>query len=128
MDYKEKHIKATKTTKKETDSLSLGTVKTVAPWQISKSAESLLGRYRGNEIEVSFPTEVDGKQITGIANSDTKVPDNYKQLVSVIIPEGYKTIGQNAFYGCKNLEKIIIPAVCPDVGHSRQCTENRRCR
>ena len=116
MDYKEKHIKATKTTKKETDSLSLGTVKTVAPWQISKSAESLLGRYRGNEIEVSFPTEVDGKQITGIANSDTKVPDNYKQLVSVIIPEGYKTIGQNAFYGCKNLEKIIIPASVEEIG------------
>lgn len=115
MDYKEKNFGSKKSTK---SAFSLGSTRSVAPWQISKNALFMVGRYKGYEISIEFPTELDGKKITGIANSSTTVPDNYRNIVSVIIPEGYDSIGDNAFLGCENLEKVVLPSSLERIGKS----------
>lgn len=62
-----------------------------------------------------------------------KLPVNYKLIASgafsffwgqpnycirnVIIPEGYLSIGNNAFYGCYNLEKVKLPRSLLCMGH-----------
>ena len=48
-----------------------------------------------NEVEIEVK-----ETITGFCNSD---------IVSVIIPDGVVTIGDNAFDGCESLKEITIP-------------------
>lgn len=78
-------------------------------WKKPKAGTHLVGRYLGTETAVAFPTEVDGIPIEGIADTTVKTPENYKALRSVVIPEGYTTIGSNAFYGCEKLVRITLP-------------------
>lgn len=113
MDYKEKNFSSKKSTKK---SLSLGSTRTVAPWQIRKNTIGTLERYRGSDVDLMFPTEVDGKTISKIADATATVPDNYKEIISVAIPEGYVSIGDNAFRGCENLERISLPSTLKELG------------
>lgn len=91
-------------------------IKKVEEWQLSKTVPGKLGRYKGNNVELVFPTEVKGTMISGIAGTTSKVPDNYKQITSVVIPEGYVTIGDYAFYGCENLERVVLPSTITTIG------------
>jgi hypothetical protein len=75
-----------------------------------------IGRYRGDDTEVVYPTEVYGVQIDGIANTSGKIPENYKKIKSVVIPEGYTYIGINAFRGCEELENITLPQSLLEIG------------
>ena len=76
--------------------------------QKCKSSSTKVGRYKGNETDIEFPKEIKGKKMNGVAGTTSRVPDNYKNIVSVVLPEGYTSIGDYAFYGCINLEKIIF--------------------
>lgn len=91
-------------------------IKKVEEWQLSKTVPGKLGRYKGTDVELIFPTEVKGTTISGIASTTSKTPDNYKQITSVVIPEGYVTIGDYAFYGCENLERIVLPSTVTTIG------------
>ncbi len=91
-------------------------IKAVEEWQLSKTVPGKLGRYKGNDVELVFPTEVKGTAISGIASTTSKVPDNYKQITSIVIPEGYVTIGDYAFYGCENLERVVLPSTITTIG------------
>ena len=113
MEYQNNNFGGKKEPKNE---LSLGSVKTVSPWQVARNAITMVGRYKGTETEITFPSEIKGTVITGIASATTTVPENYKSLVSVIIPEGYKSIGDNAFLGCENLEKVVLPSSIEKIG------------
>ena len=86
------------------------------PWVVSKSATTKVGRYKGNDTDIEFPKEIKGKKMNGVAGTTSSVPDNYKKIVSVVLPEGYTTIGDYAFYGCTNLEKIILPSTLESIG------------
>ena len=92
-------------------------------WTVNKNGE--LGRYLGDETDVVFPSEVKGKKVVGISNTNTKTPDNYKKIKSVIIPEGYEKIGNYAFYECKNLERVVLPDSLKSIGIQafRGCTK-----
>ena len=109
MNYKEKNFASKK-------SLSLGSIRTVTPWRMTGNTIDTVGRYRGSDIDVIFPTEVDGKRINKIADVTATVPDNYKEIVSVVIPEGYVSIGDNAFRGCESLERVSLPSTLKELG------------
>ena len=79
-------------------------------WQVSKSNPDKVARYAGADKNVVFPSEIKGKKVTGVASVTKKVPDNYREIVSVVLPEGYTTIGDYAFFGCENLESITLPS------------------
>lgn len=87
-----------------------------SPWKKPKPGTKLVSRYLGNGTAVSFPTEVDEILIEGIANTAGETPENYKALVSVVIPEGYSSIGSKAFAGCENLEMIQLPTTLTQIG------------
>lgn len=85
-------------------------------WKAPKPGTHLIGRYIGTDTEVEFPLEFNGIAIDGIANSAGSVPENYKNITSVIIPEGYTTIGNRTFAGCERLERISLPSTLQSVG------------
>lgn len=85
-------------------------------WKKPKAGTCLVGRYLGTETEITFPTEVEGISIEGIANTTGVTPANYKALRTVVIPEGYTSIGNRAFAGCEKLESVIFPASLRSIG------------
>ena len=79
-------------------------------WLLTEKKDgTYISRYNGNSKDIVFPTEVDGKKIIGIDDRFGKIEKNYKQLESVIIPEGYKSIGASAFESCKKLKNVTLP-------------------
>lgn len=81
-----------------------------AVWEFAKSGSDKVMRYLGNDIAIEFPTVIKDRKATGVAGAISDVPENYTRLVSVIIPEGYTSIGRYAFYGCSSLEPIVLPS------------------
>lgn len=55
---------------------------------------------------VTIPNEIDGYTVTEIGKSAFY---GKKNLQKVILPSELKTIAANAFYDCKNLEEIVFP-------------------
>lgn len=101
--------------KKQSNRLSLSS-KPKAEWKPHKDNAYQVTRYLGSDTEVTFPTEINGTAITEIANATAKLPENYLNITSVIIPEGYTRLGDNAFHGCVNLEKVTLPSTLKDIG------------
>ncbi len=112
MEYKNDNFAGKKTAAK----LPALSLKIEEPWQAPKSGSSKIGRYKGTDMEVVYPTEWKGKPLTGVAGTTTKVPENYKNITSVVLPEGYTSIGDYAFYGCSNLERITLPTTLETIG------------
>jgi uncharacterized repeat protein (TIGR02543 family) len=50
-------------------------------------------------------------------NSSTGISTGKTSLTSVILPDGLKTVGYNAFAGCSNLTRINIPAGVTSIGN-----------
>ncbi len=86
-------------------------------WQYSKKKEALVGRYLGTESNVIFPKELEGQKVLGIAGVNAReIPENYQAIEKIEIPDGYESIGQNAFAGCKNLREVILPDTIKEIG------------
>ena len=103
--------------KKQSTRLSLtSSAKPKAEWKPHKDNAYQVTRYLGSDTEVVFPAEINGTAITEIANATAKLPENYLSITSVVIPEGYVRLGDNAFNGCENLEKVTLPSTLKDVG------------
>ena len=86
-------------------------------WKFAKKKEALLGRYTGNGTYLVFPTEIEGQKVLGISGVNERIiPENYKDIETIEIPEGYEYIGQNAFAGCINLKKVILPDSIMEIG------------
>ncbi len=96
-------------------------------------------KYTGTSESVVIPTELGGYTVSTIGdgyNSPFKecsslksvvIPDGFtsigssafrdcSSLTSVDIPEGVASIGSNAFYGCSNLTDIVIPDGVTSIG------------
>ncbi len=99
-----------KTQKKEIDKTSDKYMEKV--WKIRRpyNNTSQIWRYKGEDTELVFPTEVGGVKIDGISKRSGKTPDIYSKISSVVIPEGYTSIGSNAFDGCTSLERVELPS------------------
>ena len=96
-------------------------LKAASPWTNPKTGTSKIGRYKGIDAVVEYPTELGGKPITGIASTTSKSPDNYKSIVEVVIPEGYEDIGDYAFCGCEKLERVSLPSTLQTIGRDAFC-------
>ena len=84
----------------------------------TKDAKVYIKRYLGEETEIQFPEKFEKKKISGITNTNKNIPDNYKRLKRVVIPEGYTSIGDYAFYGCELLETVVLPKSLKSIGKS----------
>lgn len=63
--------------------------------------------YRGENItKIEIPNSHNGKPVTIIGDSSFEL---VTEIEEVILPDTIKIIGQFAFYGCNNLEKINFP-------------------
>ena len=114
IDYSEKCYDHSKD---DLQSLSIDSgVRVKLPWSLSRNHPSCVSRYTGGDTEIVFPTELQGRRITGIAERKTTISDNYKALVSVEIPEGYESIGNFAFEYCENLEYVVLPSTLKRIG------------
>ena len=63
--------------------------------------------------DLTIPDEVDGKPVTGIADSAFYGLTNLK---TVTLPDTITTIGNNAFADCTSLESINIPSSVTSIG------------
>ena len=103
MELKEKNAWSTK-------SIDFGLSEKVPEvWETKEDEPDRIRRYRAYESRVIFPVEHNGISITGLADVSSTVPENYKQLTEIIIPDGYTTLGKNAFRGCENLVSVHLP-------------------
>ena len=71
-----------------------------------------LTKYSGKENDVEIPSEIDEKKVSSIGSGLFK---GSRDLTSVSIPDGVKTIGSRAFENCI-ISKMIIPQSVTDIG------------
>lgn len=60
----------------------------------------------GDVTELIFPSEIDGKKVSAIADQSFYLE---MTVARVVIPEGVTYIGSEAFYGCVRLEMLSLP-------------------
>lgn len=77
-----------------------------------------LTRYLGSEEIVTVPGSLDGKPVTGLGTGETEqgVFQEHPSVRRVILPEGLKEIGPEAFRLCQLLETVAIPDTVEQVG------------
>lgn len=85
-------------------------------WKMAKKSTCLIATYIGDEEVVVYPSNYDGNCIEGIADVRGENPENYKKIKSIVVPEGYTSIGKKAFAGCENLENIQLPSSLRAIG------------
>ena len=84
-------------------------------YQILKDGTAEITAYIGSETDISIPSKIDGYTVTSIGNNAF-----YEcwSLKKVIIPDGVTSIGQRAFYKCSCLTSIDIPDSVSSIGSS----------
>ena len=73
-----------------------------------------LAEYTGDETEIVLPTECSMGEIAGIADRAF----NNSDLVSVVVPEGYESVGESAFADCESLTTVTLPSTLTSIGNS----------
>ena len=86
-------------------------------WKTNAGRPNYISRYLGEETIVQFPTEFNDTAITGIADVTGETPGNYTEIREITIPDGYTSIGKNAFKGCNNLVKVVLPKSLVSLGN-----------
>ena len=69
-------------------------------------SDSMIVGYIGSEANITIPSQLGGKTVTGIHASSFK---NCTSLKSVTVPDCVEGIGDSAFSSCTNLKKITLP-------------------
>jgi hypothetical protein len=70
--------------------------------------------YTGNAAEVNVPAQIDGRTVTGIGANAFEMGTMSK----INLPSGLTTIGDEAFFYCRNLISIVLPLNVVAVGKS----------
>ena len=66
-------------------------------------------------ISIDIPSAIDGKSVTSIGNNAFY---SCKNLVNVTIPDSITSIGNNAFEYCTSLKSVIIPGSVKSIGNA----------
>ena len=117
----------------ETGVLTIADAKKV--WQYEKKDDGTirLKGYKGTETKVVVPIQIGNDKVTEIgecafspwqSGALTKVKEQREKIVSVVIPNSVKSIGESAFRSCYRLTSITIPNSVTSIGSSafRDCT------
>ena len=94
-----------------------------AMWSLGKD-ESFVRSFKDTRSRVVFPEKIKKATVTGIADGfkfKSDYGDPCRLIKEVSIPQGYTTIGNQAFLGCANLEKLAIPAGVSRIGYEAFC-------
>ncbi len=88
---------------------------------VNNGSEVQINGYKGNGGYVVIPTEIDGSVVTRIA---PQAFENAESITGIVLPEKLQYIGDNAFYGLKNLTGVlVIPETVTVIeGHAFQST------
>ena len=69
-------------------------------------------RYYGTDKDIVLPKEALGRTVSSIYSHCFENSD----ITSVTIPDCYTSIGESAFYGCKNITSVYIPSSITSIG------------
>ena len=79
------------------------------PYEYTVSDEEVtITKYLGSDETVNVPAEIEGKPVVAMAIGAFAKNEAIK---TVVLPDSIKTIGQSAFAGCANLERINVENV-----------------
>lgn len=81
---------------------------------ISSTAVEIVELFGWNGTSVTFPSKIDGKQVTRIGDSACC---GYSGLSEVVLPEGISSISASAFAGCEDLESVVLPKSLVTIGN-----------
>ena len=65
----------------------------------------MICKYQGDSGNVVIPSKIDGVSVTAIG----QYAFNEKNITSLVIPNGVRTIEEGAFYYCKKLAQVTLP-------------------
>lgn len=76
----------------------------------------ITGLIRSNTdlIDIVVPSEIEGRDVIGIANNAFSANSAY--IKSITLPETITYIGDHAFFGCKNMTSITLPKSVTKIG------------
>lgn len=80
--------------------------------------KAVLTKYKGNEIEVTIPSTIDGYPVVSFGTTFSKIvdshrdasdfEDNHREIKKIVIPESVEYIGPGSFNACEKLESIEV--------------------
>lgn len=73
--------------------------------------EMCVAAYKGGATSITYPRTYRGQPVTTIAGrlGHEAEDRNYRQLQEIVIPSGYRQIGENAFAGAVQLKRMSLP-------------------
>ena len=72
---------------------------------VDNGEEVMIRGYNGPDTDIVIPAEIGGLPVTRIAESAFK---ENKTIRSVVIPDSVTMLGENAFYMCDALQKVVL--------------------
>ena len=69
-----------------------------------------------DDVVILASVECEGMEYPVVAIDDCAFKDSWKAIRSIDIPDGVASIGDEAFYGCTQLEKVNIPQSVTAIG------------
>jgi len=80
----------------------------------AKEGEALISRIVPLAREVVIPAELDGLKVRGIG--EKAIQDEDHTMASLVVSEGIREIGAQAFCDCENLAEVTLPSTLERVG------------
>ena len=74
---------------------------------IDDTSAEILG-YKGNEDSITIPSMIGNRKVVKIRSSEAK-NEKFGDMKEVVIPDGVREIGTDAFCYCSNLKSVVIP-------------------
>ena len=104
------------TTQVEQNYIEESTGKGKFEYAINKEGDYEITKYESYSValaDITLPSEINGREIVGIADSAFKAESTLK---SIVIPASYTYIGDYAFYDCDALTSVTLPDNIETIG------------